>query len=152
MRKLGFVYNFRFLDILRPWDCTQKKTRPKLWKCRTQHRFITARVKKRVSDRVLQRVVHIIRSETLERRLASAKSLAKSLAESLTKSLVEALSETLGESRIALYAWLFARLSPRLVRANTSSITVHLGKVLKMSSARRKFSTRREFYGNFYHT
>ena len=86
-------------------------------------------VKKRVLERVLQRVVDIIRSETLGRRLASTKSLAKSLVESLTKSLAETLSETLvetfgetsrspsvsPESRIGLYAWLSARLSPRLV-------------------------------------
>ena len=63
--------------------------------------------------------MHIIRPEPLGRRLASTKSLAKSLAENLTKSLAETCwnfcRDSWPESRIVLYAWLSARLSPRLV-------------------------------------
>ena len=73
----------------------------------------------RVSERVSPGVMHIIRSETL------AESLGKTLSKTLGKTLGQTVGNTFSdkksrhesrrESRIGLYAWLPARLSPRVV-------------------------------------
>ena len=98
---------------------TERKLENLLTKRRYIILFTTSRVKKRVSERVSPGVMHIIRSETLGETLGETfwreKSCQQSGRESCRDSRWDFWRDSWRESRIGLYAWLPARLSPRLV-------------------------------------